>query len=73
MTYERRLVEQADIELPSKLSEGESGMAIVRLSAEELAAFRKAALGLGGYFEGTAGRELLGKFKASAAAAERVP
>jgi tripartite ATP-independent transporter DctP family solute receptor len=73
MAYERGLVEQSDIELPSRLSAGESGMAIVRLSAEELAAFRRAATGLRAYFEGTAGKELLGKFEASAAAAERVP
>jgi tripartite ATP-independent transporter DctP family solute receptor len=73
MDYERGLVEQADIELPSKLSAGEGGLAIVRLSAEELAAFRKAAAGLRAYFERTVGSELLDRFLASAAEAERVP
>jgi tripartite ATP-independent transporter DctP family solute receptor len=73
MKYERRLVVQADVDLPAKLSAGESGMAIVRLTEEELAAFKKAATGLRAYFEQTVGKELLGRFEASAADAERAP
>ena len=73
MDYERGLVEQADAQLPPRLSSGESSMAIVRLSEAELAAFKEAATGLRSYFEQTVGSELLAKFEASATDAERAP
>jgi len=68
MRYERGLVAKADEALPAEL--GKQGMAIVRLSADELAAFRAAAAGLRGHFEQAVGAELLGRFERASGEAE---
>ena len=69
LVYERDLVAEADDVLPAKLEA--AGMAVTRLSAEELAAFRSRRGELRAKFEKLVGAEVLRRFEAACAQAEK--
>ena len=69
LAHERRLVAEADETLPGELAT--LGMALVRLSAAERAAFRAAAAGLRPAFEAVVGAGRLERFEGACAQAEQ--
>jgi len=68
LDYERGLVAKADATLPADLAK--EGMAVVRLSAEQIATFRDKAKGLRPAFEKIVGADLLKRFEQACAEAE---